>query len=621
MIDNGSQLTKALALAHEFSTLTGKLGDVLGDEDVEKVVYKSAEVIQQLLKCHPETAILASREFHLIELIEQAFTSRFTVAIMGIMKRGKSTLLNALIGKALSPTGITSTTATINRFRHGNDEQCKKFCVKWKQDIPDEYISIDSVKEWIKKSQRAKETKYLDFFVHDSKGSDFPTLLKDANIIDTPGILNMEEAHAAQTEEYVNRALRDLELHALIYVVTPSPRQGDKKELKAFQKKTNIPGTHAYNTIAVVQKWEGQSWWEQVPADPLSVVEKQCESWRKDLGNEVSEVLPVSGMLANAYQKITDEEVWKKLAILGSKSTTDAVEEMCLRGGDKIMFLRPEICGASLGLPQRKGLAKSMQKSMREPTLDPSDQTIWWHVLTFSIRYAHYQKIHDGQKLRESILELSGIEKLRTVLKNQFFSLASLIRCSAALQKVYGLWENASLRLRNIQRDREKRAQHIQEILSQCPYKTDACLNPVREYIDEMVKVSTGVEIDLAEALEESLTKTFGKVARIFRDFNTDIECLSNLAKLTEKIPEEDREILRSLFGQRGRDPWRRIQISPDSEPEAINKKLDYLVTKARESTEQAESDIAAIWRHARNRCIQIDNSPQIQEIIGGTSE
>jgi hypothetical protein len=608
-------VTKAVLLAAEFFTLTGELGDVLGDEDVEKIVHKSTEVIQQLLKCHPETAIFDSREF---QLIEQAFTSRFTVAIMGIIKRGKSTLLNALIGKDLSPTGITSTTATINRFRHGSGEQCEQFCVKWKKDRPDTYMPLGSVKEWIKKSQPAKETKCLDFFVDDSKGSDFPSLLKDADIIDTPGILNMDEAHAAQTEEYLDRALQDLELHALIYVVTPSPRLGDQERFKEFQEKTNIPGTHAYNTIAVVQKWEGQDWWEKVPPDPLSVVEKQCKNWRKHFGDEVSEVLPVSGMLANAYQKITDGEVWRKLAILGSKSTTDAVEKMCLRP----VFLRPEINGASLGLPERKWLAESMQKSMKEPVLGSSDQPIWWHVLAFSIRYAHYQKIDDGQKLRERILEVSGIEKLRTVLKNRFFSLASLIRCSNALRKANGLWSNASRTLKNIQSDREERARQIQEILHQ--YNTDpgAGLEPVREYIDNVIKSSSGIEIKVAKVLEDILTNTFGKVRRIFGDLDDDIECLSNLAKLTEEIPAEDREILRYLFGQYGRDPWTRIQLSPESESEAVDKRLSclgaYINKKYKESRVPAEK---TVWQHAQKRFRQIDNLPQIKEIIGGKFE
>ena len=41
------------------------------------------------------------------------------VAVVGRMKAGKSTFINALLGEDLAKVGVTETTATINYFRYG----------------------------------------------------------------------------------------------------------------------------------------------------------------------------------------------------------------------------------------------------------------------------------------------------------------------------------------------------------------------------------------------------------------------------------------------------------------------------------------------------------------------
>ena len=42
------------------------------------------------------------------------------LAVVGRMKAGKSTFVNALLGEDVAKVGTTETTATINRFRYGN---------------------------------------------------------------------------------------------------------------------------------------------------------------------------------------------------------------------------------------------------------------------------------------------------------------------------------------------------------------------------------------------------------------------------------------------------------------------------------------------------------------------
>ena len=62
----------------------------------------------------------ASRaEREALELAERVAEGRFLVACVGQFKRGKSTLLNALLGEPILPTGVVPVTSAITIVRSG----------------------------------------------------------------------------------------------------------------------------------------------------------------------------------------------------------------------------------------------------------------------------------------------------------------------------------------------------------------------------------------------------------------------------------------------------------------------------------------------------------------------
>src|SRR5437870_1443117 len=54
------------------------------------------------------------------------------VAIVGRMKSGKSTFINALLGEDLAKVGATETTATINYFRYGKSDPQRPVRCHWR---------------------------------------------------------------------------------------------------------------------------------------------------------------------------------------------------------------------------------------------------------------------------------------------------------------------------------------------------------------------------------------------------------------------------------------------------------------------------------------------------------
>ena len=67
----------------------------------------------------------------LLNSLEQAKTRirtrKYRVAVMGEFKRGKSTLLNALLGAPILPADATPTTAAISRITYGSRERVLLF--------------------------------------------------------------------------------------------------------------------------------------------------------------------------------------------------------------------------------------------------------------------------------------------------------------------------------------------------------------------------------------------------------------------------------------------------------------------------------------------------------------
>jgi ribosome biogenesis GTPase A len=53
------------------------------------------------------------------ELSEKVSSKRFYLVVVGLFKRGKSSIINALIGRGLAPVAVTPLTSVITFFQYG----------------------------------------------------------------------------------------------------------------------------------------------------------------------------------------------------------------------------------------------------------------------------------------------------------------------------------------------------------------------------------------------------------------------------------------------------------------------------------------------------------------------
>ena len=120
------------------------------------------EEIPKILALHTETADLAlqMKQMNLPDQLHH----RFTLAISGQMKAGKSTLLNAIIEDDKAPVGINECTATINRFLFSKEKDLwDKFRVYWKAGFTEDH-PLENINAWLGYGTNIEKTTRLDFY-------------------------------------------------------------------------------------------------------------------------------------------------------------------------------------------------------------------------------------------------------------------------------------------------------------------------------------------------------------------------------------------------------------------------------------------------------------------------
>ncbi len=128
-------------------------------------------------------------------LLERVREGRFFVACLGQFKRGKSTLINALLGEELLPSGVAPVTSVVTvvrwgerraRVRIGSDE--------WRE------ILIDELGEFVSESKNPQNRKGVTGVEVFCKS---PFLERGLCLVDTPGIGSVFAGNTEETESFV----------------------------------------------------------------------------------------------------------------------------------------------------------------------------------------------------------------------------------------------------------------------------------------------------------------------------------------------------------------------------------------------------------------------------------
>lgn len=165
-------------------------------EDIEKVRARLKMIIddEMISKILGEDFIKSLVEWD--ELIEKRSNEPFTLVILGEFKRGKSTIINALLGKELAPMNISPETYTINEITYGRVQGVEAVFDNGKRM---RLTMRDTTRERLEARQKFFPGKidYLDI-------KDNSPILKEMRIVDTPGLSDLDDLDKQVTDYLVN---------------------------------------------------------------------------------------------------------------------------------------------------------------------------------------------------------------------------------------------------------------------------------------------------------------------------------------------------------------------------------------------------------------------------------
>ena len=205
-------------------------------------VYHSIKSIQSIVAQYP-AAKDVSRE--LTKLAWQLSSRTYRVAVIGEFKRGKSSLVNCILGTEILPTDILPTTAVVNRIIYGTEQKIE---IHYK-DGNVRKTSVEELAEYATKKNEMNAASIREIVVH------YPAVFCQNNIqlLDTPG-LNDDEfmdrttldvldkidtaivaTHASypvsETEKkLICRLIEQDDIYHLTFVATFIDRVSDEKE-------------------------------------------------------------------------------------------------------------------------------------------------------------------------------------------------------------------------------------------------------------------------------------------------------------------------------------------------------------------------------------------------------
>jgi GTP-binding protein EngB required for normal cell division len=159
-------------------------------------VTASVRALKQLAEAQHD----AERREHVKALLVKLAEDRFNLAVVGQFKRGKSSLMNAVIGRDLLPTGLLPLTSAITTLCYGPQEQVLLRRKGWSFE---QKISFNELADYItERGNPGNEKQLIEARV------ELPVrfLRRGLHFIDTPGVGSTRQENTATTYGFLPEA-------------------------------------------------------------------------------------------------------------------------------------------------------------------------------------------------------------------------------------------------------------------------------------------------------------------------------------------------------------------------------------------------------------------------------
>jgi hypothetical protein len=275
-----------------------------------------------------------------------------TVAVVGRIKAGKSTMTNALLGQRLAATGPIECTYNVNWFHFG---ETPSLIVHYRDGRPPERHEPEELERLTRRAAQSPEAlagiDYIDVRARSP-------LLRRFSLVDTPGLDSAYVAdskntaaflglHSAQISERTAAEARNAD--AVLYLFSRALAASGAAVVEEFQGPAFGRAT-PLNAIGVLTKVDAN--WRSAD-DPLEHGRKSAADWMREPESRrlFFAIRPVCALVALGAETLTEEEyeALRALSVLSGEALRSAL-------GSARRFAAPKLAGVKVDAALRGAL-------------------------------------------------------------------------------------------------------------------------------------------------------------------------------------------------------------------------------------------------------------------------
>lgn len=463
------------------------------------------------------------------------------LAVAGRVNAGKSSFINALLGKDLAKVGTTETTATINVFRKGSPPDSERpVLVIWvngnKSYETKEFLdSLQGNDNEILK--RAEGIKRIEFLLQDP-------IFDEITLVDTPGtdaIVGEDgEGHQKITEEFFQlRKRHSLETKeqtegadAVIYLVGQVANASNQGFLQEFQAATN-EGSSAMNAIGIMAKID-------LSDEIISQREDLSALIALKMQHELNTVVPVSA------------GIWRAMDELRNNNKLEWMQ-------DKLKVIPQE--GFNYLMKQERAyfstgsIFERFFHSSKIPPISVQERReikgeMPWRVFVVISYYLYHYPLNEAT---EKLTEISGVNKVMEILKNHFFNRGKLLRCFRIINELRSILNDIDRnKLYDLMKEVRSREDFEKFILSHPQTRNN---DPVSKKLMNFIEKHLKTEKELLEITDLIRLKLIPEIENLQLKLQRTDENFKALQLINQNINlfnKEEMDELFELFGMYG---------------------------------------------------------------------
>ena len=467
-----------------------------------------------------------------LEQITTQVSQPCIVAVVGQVKAGKSSFINALLREDLAKVGTTETTATINYFCYSKGELAVDRTVRcFYRNGQSSYVDrafLDNLQgNDIETLRRAAEIDHLEYYLRNR-------VLERVTLVDTPGTGAAVDEHQNATAEFLRLYQQLRERHheetrklgdtadAIIYLIGAVAGNADQKFLEQFHELTGGQ-SEAFNAVGVMSK---------IDLYP-EVVERRDELANKiatQLKEYLNDVVPISAGIRQALDALLANNR------AGFEQLAEAVRAIAPGKAAKF-FDNPNLyLKNSPDWPVPVERRKQLQGKMDWMVFSTMARVLVDHGLNL-------------EKAGKELNAIAGFDHLKELLELHIFQRSRLLRYYNKTKEARQVLDDLRYLPKSNKGDIDgvNSLERYLKIIQQA--RRAGCDPRAAQELEMLVKKSLALQLQPLDMIVERLDRELASIFHDLEHYNDDFGALQKVIKHIDLFSDAEVNELRTLFG------------------------------------------------------------------------